>query len=102
MPAIYIIVGTVAAEEGADRTDLRVQALDRDMPSLERTRPMLPSWGEAPADGEGRFEITYSIEQFQAADAIPPHLRPPSADISFRVLDSQGRELTVRRVQTAD
>jgi hypothetical protein len=93
MPSIYIIVGTVAAEDGADRSGLRVQALDRDMPSVERTMPMLASLGEAPVDGEGRFEITYSIEQFQAVDATP-QLRPPNADISFRVFDSQHRELT--------
>ena len=36
MPEQYTITGTIAPADGADRAGMKVQAFDRDLPSLER------------------------------------------------------------------
>ena len=64
MPEQYTITGTITPANGADRASVRVQAFDRDLPSLERRTGSAPQiLGEAIADAEGRFQITYTLEQ---------------------------------------
>jgi hypothetical protein len=101
MPAPYSITGTITLPNGADRAGIKVQAFDRDLPSLERRMGSAPQQlGEAAiVNAEGRFEITYTLEQFQSGEGIPRFLRlqKKSADLSFRVFDKDGSELTIRK-----
>ena len=62
MPEQYTITGTITPADGADRAGIRVQAFDRDLPSLERRTGSAPQMlgKEATTDAEGRFQITYT------------------------------------------
>ena len=63
MPEQYTITGTITPANGADRAGVRVQAFDRDLPSLERRTGSAPQMlGETITDAEGRFQITYTLE----------------------------------------
>jgi hypothetical protein len=102
MPEQYIINGTIIPANGADRTDLKVQAFDRDLPSLERRVGSGPQMlGEAIADAEGRLQITYTLEQFQSGEGVPQsrRLRGKNADLSFRVFDRTGQELNIQGIE---
>jgi hypothetical protein len=64
MPEQYTINGTITPTDGADRAGIKVRAFDRDLPSLEcRTGSAAQMLGEAITDAEGRFQITYTLEQ---------------------------------------
>jgi hypothetical protein len=97
MPDQYIINGSIDIAGNPDRKNLRVQAFDRDLPSLERRLgggpPLL---GKALTDAEGRFQITYGLEQFSASEGAT------AADVSFRVFDPSGRELAIRVIRALD
>lgn len=102
MPEQYTITGIITPSDGLERAGLRVQAFDRDLPSLERRQgAALSMLGEAVADAEGRFQITYTLEQFRAGEARPILLRigAPNADLSFRVFDQSGQELSIRSIE---
>jgi hypothetical protein len=75
MPEQYTITGTVAPADGTERAGTKVQAFDRDLPSLERRTGSAPQMvgKEATTDAEGRFQITYTLDQFQNGEGISPH-----------------------------
>jgi|GEM_PF-1071593 len=105
MPEQYTINGTINPANGAERAGVRVQAFDRDLPSLERRAGSAPQMlGEAIADGEGRFQITYTLEQFQSGEGVSTfrRLREMKADLSFRVFDSAGQELNIKGIEALD
>jgi hypothetical protein len=59
MPDQYAINGTIAPADGTERAGIKVQAFDRDLPSLERRTGLAPQMlGEAIVDAEGLFQIT--------------------------------------------
>jgi hypothetical protein len=104
MPEQYTINGTIipTANE-AERAGVRVQAFDRDLPSLERRTGSVPQMlgKEATTDAEGRFQITYTLEQFHNGEGISlfRRLREKNADLSFHVFDSTGQELSIRSIK---
>jgi hypothetical protein len=102
MPEQYIITGTITSPEGADRAGIKVQAFDRDLPNLERRTGSVPQiLGKAITNPEGRFQITYTLEQFQKGEGMSPfrRSREQNADVSFRVFDRTGQELKIRRIE---
>jgi hypothetical protein len=105
MPEQYTITGTIIPPEGVDRAGIRVQAFDRDLPSLERRQGSTPQLlGETIVDAEGRFQITYTLEQFQTGEGIPlfRRMRSKNADLSFRVFDRSGQELSIKSIEAMD
>ena len=105
MPEQYTITGTVILDDCSDSNGIKVQAFDRDLPSLERRTGLEPLLlGEVIADAEGRFEISYTLEQFQGGEGIPQfrRLQAKNADLSFRVFDRSGPELTIRKIDALD
>lgn len=102
MPEQYTVTGIVTARDGADRAGFRVEALDRDLPSIERRSGTAPAiLAEATTDAEGRFQIAYTLERFREGEAAPWSLRGrgQGADLSFRVFDRTGRELPIKSVE---
>ena len=87
IPEQYVITGSIIPPEGFDHAGIRVQAFDRDLPSLERRGSVPQMLGEAIADEKGGFRITYTREQFS-----PRH-------ISFRAFDRIGQELNIKRIE---
>lgn len=101
----FTIAGVVLPANGAERAGMRVQVFDRDMPSLERRMGSAPEvLGEALADAEGRFHITYTLEQFQSGEGVPQfrRVRGKNADLSFRVFDRAGLELNIKCIKALD
>ena len=102
MPEQYIITGIITPADGAERSGIKVQALERDLPSLERRTGSAPQMlGEAIADAEGRFQLTYTLEQFQTGEGISlfRRSREKNADLSFRVFDRAGQELNIKGIE---
>ncbi len=102
MPEKYTIIGGITAPEGLDRAGIKVQAFDRDLPSLERRTGSAPQMlGEAIADAEGRFQITYTLKLFSRGEGISQFSSSSEkkADLSFRVFDRTGQELTIRGIE---
>lgn len=105
IPEQYSITGSIIPPEGSDRAGIKVQAFDRDLPSLERRSGSAPQMlGEAIADSDGRFQITYTIEQFQGGEGNSTFRwgQEKNADLSFRVFDSTGQELNIKRIEALD
>jgi hypothetical protein len=115
MPEQYTITGTIIPPEGVHRADIKVQAFDRDLPSLERRRDLsslenrtglaLQQLGnDGKTDDGGRFEIPYTLEQFQAGEGVPlfRRMRTKNADLSFRVFDRSGQELSIEHIEAMD
>jgi hypothetical protein len=106
MPEQYTITGTIISPDGVDRTGIRVQAYDRDLPSLEGRLGSTPQLlGEAVTDAEGRIRLTYTVEQFRRGDGTIRLFRSSteqSADLSFRVFDQTGQELSIRNIEALD
>ena len=102
MPEQHIITGAVTSPENIDGAGIRIQVFDRDLPSLElRMGSAPPMLGEAVADAEGGFQITYTLEQFLSGEAALQfrRLHDKKADLSFRVFDAYGRELRIRSIE---
>jgi hypothetical protein len=101
----YLVTGNVFLID--DRGSLRegsVQAFDRDLPSRERRAAAGPQvLGDAPI-AEGRFQISYTLEQFLMGDAVPQGRSLPEkkADLSFRVFNRTGQELAIRSIEALD
>lgn len=101
----FSITGVVLPANGADRAGVKVQAFDRDMPSLERragsVREML---GEAITDAQGGFQINYTLGLFQDGEGTSPfrRAREKNADLSFQVFDGSGQELSIRVIEAPD
>ena len=101
MPEQYTINGRLISD-GVDRGGIVVQAFERDLPSLERRNRSTPLLlGEATTDAEGRFQISYTLEQFASGEAILQvrASQEKKADISFRVFDLAHRELNIRSIE---
>lgn len=119
MPKQYSIIGSIIPLEGNDRAGVKVQAFERDLPSLERRRGSISQMlgqastdadknsqitqrlGEAITDAEGYFQINYTLEQFQAGEGIPPfrRLQAKNADLSFRIFDRKGQKLNIKSIE---
>lgn len=72
MPEQYTINGTIfIPADGANRAGIKVQALDRDLPSLEHRTGSAPQLlEEAIVDTEEHFQITYTLEQLSSGEGI--------------------------------
>jgi hypothetical protein len=103
MPEQYVINGTITPPEGFEHAGIKVQAFDRDLPSLERRRGPGPQMlgKEATTDAEGRFQINYTLDQFRSGEGIALFRRVhrQNADLSFYVIDRSGQELRIQRIE---
>ncbi len=98
----FTITGVVLPANGADRTGMKVQAFDRDMPSVERRTGVAPELlGDATTDAQGGFQIAYTLDQFKTGDGTSLFQRPgdKNADLSFRVFNQTGQELSITNIQ---
>ena len=106
----YVLIGTLRQMILSEPNRLKLQAFDRDLPSLEqRTPARLAPIGEAlvemTASGHGqstgRFQITYTLEAFQRGEAVArgDHEGKKHADLSFRVLDANNRPLRIASIK---
>lgn len=101
----FIVYGVLQDKAGQPLPGVTVRAFDRDLPSLERRMGSTPQMlGESTADAEGRFQITYTLEQFQTGEGVSlfRRLREKHADLSFRVFDRTGQELSITRIVALD
>ena len=99
----FVVVGQIRDTAQHPLSNVKVQAFDRELPSRERRTGSAPQklGEEATTDAEGRFRITYTLDQFRAADAFSRtrRLQAQRADISFLVFDQTGQELKIRRTE---
>jgi hypothetical protein len=105
IPEQFSIAGTVSTTAIVDRGGIRVQAFGRDLPSLERRAGSAPQLlGEANTDAEGRFRITYTLEQFQSGDVNSTFRRRKEKKTghSFRIFDRTGQELKIKSIDALD
>src|SRR6266581_5940598 len=98
----FILTGNVfLSDDGRVLLEGKVQAFDRDLPSLERRGVVPQLLGESALDANGRYRIEYTDEQFRKGEGETPALRRASnigADLSFQISDRTGRELTITRL----
>lgn len=83
----------------------RVAVYDRDLPSLEQRGATPQLLGESPVDANGLFRIAYTDEQFRKGEgelAILSRGRTTHPDLSFRIFDQSGQELTITRIMVGD
>jgi Tc toxin complex TcA C-terminal TcB-binding domain len=96
----FIITGNVEfAGEGI--LEGRVEAFDRDLPSLEQRGATPQLLGQSPIDNNFRFRIEFTDEQFRRGEGETVSLLKASKispDLSFRVFDATGRELKIGRI----
>jgi Tc toxin complex TcA C-terminal TcB-binding domain len=97
----FIITGNVEfAGEGI--LEGRVEAYDRDLPSLEKRGAAPQLLGQSPInEATLQFRIEFSDEQFRQGEGDTNLLRKGSKispDLSFRVFDRTGQELTITRI----
>jgi hypothetical protein len=104
VPDKNMITGVVASDHGVELAGLKVQAFDRDLPSLERRVSGPQLLAEATTDRKGRFQIEYDIERFSRGDAPSPRgrWRTLKADVTFRIFDAANREMRVTSVTGGD
>ena len=88
MPTAFVISGLVHSRDGDELTGLWVVVEERALPSRERLQAGPTILGRATPDREGRFRL-----EFEAPDEL---------DVSFAVLDRDGRRLVVEEVTTGD
>jgi len=102
MPEQFTITGFVLPPNNVPRLGIKVQAFDRDMPSMERRGSAPELLGEAITDAQGGFKITYTLDQFQSGEGQSLFRTPgeKSADISFRIFDRNGQELSIKSIET--
>jgi Tc toxin complex TcA C-terminal TcB-binding domain len=97
----FIITGNIEfAGEGI--LEGRVEAFDRDLPSLEQRGATPQLLGQSALEGERReFRIEFTDEQFRQGEGNSSFSRRTGKikpDLSFRVFDATGRELRIARV----
>jgi hypothetical protein len=84
----YTITGTITTAGDINPDGIRIQAFDRDLPSLEiRKGTSPPLLGEGLADAKGRFSISYQFERFHRAD------------LSFSIFDQGGTALCIKGME---
>jgi hypothetical protein len=98
----FVITGNVEFQGDRNLIEGRVEAYDRDLPSLEQRGATPQLLGQSPIDGNFRFRIEFTDEQFRQGEGKTiPFLKRASKiapDLSFRVFDATGRELTIARI----
>lgn len=104
MPEEYVITGTIPPAEGLDPDGFKVQAFERELPSLELRKPTQQLGKDGTTDANGRFQITYTLDEFQANEGLAPlaRYRQKNADLSFRVIDTIGQPLAIKRIKALD
>src|SRR5262245_47617846 len=108
MPQQFVVTGNVFfSNDHGPVLEGRVEAYDRDLPSLERRGAMPQLLGQSPLDANGRFRIEFTDDQFHRGDGEIAALRLPGKgkahpDLSFRVLDGTGQERTISSVAAQD
>lgn len=82
----------------------RVEAYDRDLPSLEQRGAAPQPLGQSPIDGNFRFRIEFTDAQFRRGEgerkSFVARIAKISPDLSFRVFDASGQELKIARIVT--
>lgn len=82
----------------------RVEAYDRDLPSLEQRGAAPQPLGQSPIDGNFRFRIEFTDAQFRRGEgerrSFVARIAKTSPDLSFRVFDASGQELKIARIVT--
>ena len=97
------ITGMIMPAEGPHGIGIRVQAFARSMPSIERRPGSEPQLvGEAITNREGQFHIAYIWERFKSGEVAAPDGRIGSPNVSFRVFNQAGQELTIKFVTALD
>ena len=102
MPQPFVITGNVEFA-GDELLEGRVEAYDRDLPSLERLGATPQLLGQSPLEGERhQFRIEFTDEQFrirgEGDTSLLRRTGKISPDLSFRVFDATGQELKIARV----
>jgi hypothetical protein len=77
--ASYIVKGQLNQSDGRPLPGLLIHAVDKDLRHEQQL-------GEAATDSEGRYEISYSANQFRRAEK-------KQADLVIKVLDQKGKEI---------
>lgn len=77
-PQAFIVRGQVRQSDGTAIAGNTVRAFDKDLPSLRSEEEL----GKATTDKEGRYEITYTAEQFRRAEK-------KTADLIVRVFNEE-------------
>ncbi len=105
MPEQYTINGIINFADRAEHIGTRVQAFDRDLPSLEQRAGFGPKLlGEVITDAEGRFQIAYTLDQFSRGEAssLIRRVSKENADITFLVFDQTGQPLNIKRIEVGN
>src|SRR5437867_3727580 len=105
MPQPFVITGNVVSDDGSPLTAGRVEAYDRDLPSREQQGFAPQLLGQSPLDANAQFRIEFTDEQFRRGESTTNLLRRTgkiSPDLSFRVYDTIGQELTITRMHVQD
>lgn len=103
MPQSFIITGNIEFQGDREPREGRVEAYDRDLPSLEQRGAAPQLLGQSPIDGNFNFRIEFTDEQFRRGEGEISFLRRAvkiSPDLSFRIFDASGRELKIARIVT--
>ena len=98
----FVIIGNIVFA-GNDLLEGRVEAYDRDLPSLEQRGATPQLLGQSPIDSNFRFRIEFTDEQFRRGEGETSQrrLRRTSKirpDLSFRVIDATGQALTITSI----
>ena len=102
MPQPFVISGNIEFVGNEELLEGRVEAYDRDLPSREQQGLAPQLLGQSPFTGAGRpFRIEFTDEKFRQGEGETVLLRRASKispDLSFRVFDASGRQLTIVRI----
>jgi hypothetical protein len=106
MPQPFVITGNVEFVGDQELLEGRVEAYDRDLPSLEQRGAAPQLLGQSPIDANFRFRIEFTDEQFRRGEGKTVSLlkRPSkiAPDLTFRVFDTSGQELKIVRIVTSN
>lgn len=97
----YLVNGTVSVHANTERQGMSVEALERDLPSVEARHGQRPPVGKARTDAEGKFKIAYELAEFSIGEGMSPFqgVLEAKPDLSFRVFDAAGQQLKIRSVE---
>ncbi len=101
----FTLYGQIQDTAQQPLSGVKLQAFDRDLPSLERRLGSAPQMlGESLTNDEGRFRINYTLEQFRTGEGISSFRKSQkqNADISFQIFDRTGQELTIRSIEALE
>ena len=101
MPQPFVITGNVEFAGNERLLEGRVETYDRDLPSLEQRGATPQLLGQSPIDGNFRFRIEFTDEQFRRGEGETSFVRRAAKirpDLSFRIFDATGKELKIARI----